>query len=82
MPSPSEIQAMLPLFFQLLFFAVAGALLVGVFFSIVGWFFRNAIIIMIIVALLFAINYGYIDLTKLFGAIQHDNASITNLLQQ
>ena len=82
MPSPSEIQAMLPLFFQLLFFAVAGALLVGVFFSIVGWFFRNAIIIMIIVALLFAINYGYIDLTKLFGAVNYDNASITSLLQQ
>jgi hypothetical protein len=81
MPSPSEIQSMLPLFFQFLFFAVAGALIVGVFFSIVGWFFRNAIVIMIIVALLFAINYGYIDLTKLFGAVQYDNASITNLLQ-
>ena len=80
MPSPFEIQAMLPLFLQLLFFAVAGALLVGVFFSIVGWFFRNAIIIIIIVTLLFAINYGYIDLTKLFGAINYDNASITNLL--
>tara|TARA_B100001287_G_C22635534_1_gene507359 strand:+ start:241 stop:489 length:249 start_codon:yes stop_codon:yes gene_type:complete len=82
MPSPSEIQSMLPLFFQLLFFAVAGALIVGVFFSIVGWFFRNAILIMIVVALLFAINYGYIDLTKLFGAVTNDNASITGLLQQ
>ena len=81
MPLLSEIQEVSPLFFQLLFFAVAGALLVGVFFSIVGWFFRNAIIIMIIVALLFAINYGYIDLTKLFGAVNYDNASITNLLQ-
>jgi len=67
MPSPSEIQSMLPLFFQLLFFAVAGALIVGVFFSIVGWFFRNAILIMIVVAVLFAINYGYIDLTQMFG---------------
>jgi len=81
MPSPSDIQSMLPLFFQLLFFAVAGALIVGVFFSIVGWFFRNAILIMIVVALLFAINYGYIDLTKLFGAVNYDNASVTSLLQ-
>ena len=81
MPSPSEIQSMLPLFFQLLFFAVAGALIVGVFFSIVGWFFRNAVFIMIIVAILFAINYGYIDLTKLFGAVNYDNASVTSLLQ-
>ena len=82
MPSPSEIQSMLPLFFQLLFFAVAGALIVGVFFSIVGWFFRNAILIMIVVAIIFAVNYGYIDLTKLFGAVQNDNAFITSLLQQ
>ena len=81
MPSPSEIQSMLPLFFQLLFFAVAGALIVGVFFSIVGWFFRNALIIMIVVGILFAINYGYIDLTKLFGAVNYDNASVTGLLQ-
>ncbi len=81
MPSPSEIQSMLPLFFQLLFFAVAGALIVGVFFSIVGWFFRNALIIMIVVGILFAINYGYIDLTKLFGAVNYDNASVTSLLQ-
>ena len=72
---------MLPLFLQLLFFAVAGALIVGVFFSIVGFFFRNAILIMIVVALLFAINYGYIDLTKLFGAVNYDNASVTSLLQ-
>ena len=82
MPSPSEIQSMLPLFFQLLFFAVAGALIVGVFFSIVGWFFRNAIVIMILLFLIFAVNYGYIDLTKLLGAVQNDNASITSLLQQ
>jgi len=82
MPSPSEIQSMLPLYFQLLFFAVAGALIVGVFFSIVGWFYRNAIFIMIIVAILFAINYGYIDLTNLFGAVKNDNAFITDLLQQ
>ena len=81
MPSPSEIQSMLPLFLQLLFFAVAGALIVGVFFSIVGWFFRNALIIMIVVGILFAINYGYIDLTKLFGAVNYDNASVTSLLQ-
>jgi hypothetical protein len=70
MPSPSEIQSMLPLFLQLLFFAVAGALIVGVFFSIVGFFFRNAIMIMIIIGLLFAVNYGYVDITKIFGAVQ------------
>ena len=70
MPSPSELQSMLPLFLQLLFFAVAGALIVGVFFSIVGFFFRNAIIIMIIIGLLFAVNYGYVDITKIFGAVQ------------
>ena len=69
MPSPSEIQSMLPLFLQLLFFAVAGALIVGVFFSIVGFFFRNAIIIMIIIGILFAVNYGYVDITKIFGAV-------------
>ena len=82
MPSPSDIQSMLPLFLQLLFFAVAGALIVGVFFSIVGWFYRNALLIMIIVGLLFAINYGYIDLTKIFGVTNNDNASITDLLQR
>ena len=70
MPSPSEIQSMLPLFLQLLYFAVAGALIVGVFFSIVGWFFRNAVIIIVIVGILFAINYGYIDLTQIFEATQ------------
>ena len=70
MPSPSEIQSMLPLFLQLLFFAVAGALIVGVFFSIVGWFFRNAVLIMIVLSLIFAVNYGYVDLTNLFGAIK------------
>ena len=68
MPSPAELQSMLPLFLQLLFFAVAGALIVGVFFSIVGFFYRNALIIIIIVGLLFAINYGHIDLTQIFGA--------------
>ena len=82
MPSPSEIQSMLPLYFQLLFFAVAGALIVGVFFSIVGWFFRNAVVIMIIVAILISDNYGYINLNELFGAVQNDNAFITDLLQR
>ena len=70
MPSPSEIQSMLPLFLQLLFFAVAGALIVGVFFSIVGWFFRNAVVIMIVLAIIFSVNYGYVDLTKLLGVIK------------
>ena len=82
MPSPSEIQSMLPLYFQLLFFAVAGALIVGVFFSIVGWFFRNAVVIMIIVAILFAVKYCYINLNEFFGAVQNDNAFITDLLQR
>ena len=68
MASREKLKKMLPLFLQLLFFAVAGALIVGVFFSIVGFFFRNALIIMIIVGLLFAINYGHIDLTQIFGA--------------
>ena len=67
MPSPSDIQSMLPLFLQLLFFAVAGALIVGVFFSIVGWFFSNAVVIMILLSLIFAVNYGFIDLTQIFG---------------
>ena len=70
MPSPSEIQSMLPLFLQLLFFAVAGALIVGVFLSIVGWFYRNAVVIIILLSLMFAVNYGYIDLTNLVGAIK------------
>jgi len=61
MPTPSEIQAMLPLLAQLLFFAVIGALLVGSFFSIVGFMFRNAIWIMLILAVIFAYNYGVVQ---------------------
>ena len=61
MPTPSEIQAMLPLLAQLLFFAVIGALLVGSFFSIVGFMFRNAIWIILILAVIFAYNYGVVQ---------------------
>ena len=61
MPTPSEIQAMLPLLAQLLFFAVIGALLVGSFFSIVGFMFRNAIWIMLILVVIFAYNYGVVQ---------------------
>ena len=61
MPTPSEIQAMLPLLAQLLFLAVIGALLVGSFFAIVGFMFRNAIWIMLILAVIFAYYYGVIQ---------------------
>lgn len=60
MPTPSEIQAMLPLLAQLLFYAVIGALLVGSFFAVVGFMFRNAIWIMLILAVIFAYNYGVV----------------------
>ena len=59
MPSPSEIQSMLPLFFQLLFFAVAGALIVGTFASIIGFMFRHALIIMFLVILIYGLSQGF-----------------------
>tara|TARA_R100000426_G_scaffold64669_1_gene45099 strand:- start:53 stop:241 length:189 start_codon:yes stop_codon:yes gene_type:complete len=58
MPSPSELQSMLPLFLQLLFFAVAGALIVGTFVSIIGFMFRHALIIIILIILTFFL-YNY-----------------------
>ena len=58
MPSPSELQSMLPLLLQLLFFAVAGALIVGTFASIVGFMFRHALAIIILVILIYAISQG------------------------
>ena len=39
----SEIQAALPLLAQLLLIAVIGALLVGSFFAVIGFVFRNAL---------------------------------------
>ena len=53
MPSPSEIQELAPLFFQLLFFAVAGAILVGTVVAIVGFMFRFSIAIIILIILIF-----------------------------
>ena len=53
-----EIQEAAPLFFQLLFFAVAGALLVGTFVAIVGFMFRYAIAIIFLVILTFFL-YNY-----------------------
>ena len=58
MPSPSEIQAMLPLFFQLLFFAVAGALLVGTIVSITSIMYRYALWIVLLLILFYIVNYG------------------------
>ena len=44
MPSPSEIQELAPLFFQLLFFAVAGAILVGSVIAIIKLMYKFSII--------------------------------------
>ena len=66
MPGSSEIQSMLPLFLQLLFFAVAGALIVGTFSAIVGLMVKYALLILVILVVIFGINYGYIDLSQLF----------------
>lgn len=54
--TPAEIQEALPLLTQLLLLVVIGALLVGAFMSIVGFMFRNAIWIIIIIGLIFAYN--------------------------
>ena len=66
MPSPSEIQSMLPLFLQLLFFAVAGALIVGTFSAIVGLMVKYALFILLAIIVVGGINYGFIDLSQLF----------------
>jgi len=66
MPSPSEIQSMLPLFLQLLFFAVAGALIVGTFSAIVGLMVKYALFILLAIIIIVGINYGFIDLSQLF----------------
>ena len=49
MPSLAELQEVSPLFFQLLFFVVAGALLVGTFVAIVRLMFKYAIAIILII---------------------------------
>jgi len=41
--TPAELQEALPLLCQLLLLVVIGALLVGSFFTIVGFIFRNAL---------------------------------------
>jgi len=48
----SEIQEALPLLVNLLLLVVIGALLVGTFFSIVGFMFRNAFLITTIVGVI------------------------------
>ena len=48
MPTLIELQQALPLYAQLLFYAVIGALVVGTFFSIVGFMFRHALAIIAI----------------------------------
>ena len=48
-----EIQELAPLFFQLLFFAVAGAILVGTVAAIVGFMLRFSIAIIISIILIF-----------------------------
>ena len=58
MPTLIEIQEALPLYAQLLFYAVIGALLVGTFFSIVGFMFRHALAIIAIVTIIFVMKYG------------------------
>jgi hypothetical protein len=49
----AEIQELAPLFFQLLFFAVVGAILVGTVVAIVGFMFRFSIAIIISIILIF-----------------------------
>ena len=58
MPSPSEIQSMLPLFFQLLFFAVAGAILVGSVIAIIKLMYKFSIVIFLGIVAFFLYNYA------------------------
>ena len=60
MPSPSEIQDIAPLFFQLLFFAVAGAILVGSFIAIIKLMYKFSIVIFLAVVAFFLYNYANI----------------------
>jgi len=50
--TPAELQEALPLLGQLLLLVVIGALLVGSFFAIVGFMFRNAVWITMILGVI------------------------------
>lgn len=50
--TPTELQEALPLLGQLLLLVVIGALLVGSFFAIVGFMFRNALWITMILGVI------------------------------
>jgi magnesium-transporting ATPase (P-type) len=50
--TPTELQEALPLLGQLLLLVVIGALLVGSFFAIVGFMFRNAVWITMILGVI------------------------------
>lgn len=58
MPTLIEIQQALPLYAQLLFYAIAGALVVGTFFSIIGFMFRHSLAIIAIATIWFIMKYG------------------------
>ena len=58
MPSPSEIQELAPLFFQLLFFAVAGAILVGSFIAVINLMYNFAVVIFLGIIAFFLYNYA------------------------
>jgi|TARA_B100000287_G_C20609064_1_gene771271 hypothetical protein len=60
MPSLAELQEVSPLFFQLLFFVVAGALLVGTFVAIVRLMFKYAIAIILIICAFFLYNVYFL----------------------
>ena len=57
MPLLSEIQEVSPLFFQLLFFAVAGALLVGTFIAIIRLMYKFSFVIFLLIIAFFLYNY-------------------------
>ena len=58
MPSPSEIQELAPLFFQLLFFVVAGAILVGSFVAVIRLMYKFSIVIFLGIIAFFLYNYA------------------------
>ena len=58
MPNPSEIQELAPLFFQLLFFAVAGAILVGSFIAVIKLMYNFAVVIFLGIVAFFLYNYA------------------------
>ena len=58
MPSPSEIQELAPLFFQLLFFAVAGAILVGSVIAIIKLMYKFSIVIFLGIVAFILYNYA------------------------